>query len=91
MINQRCYTIDSIYIHFALQEFLSSHRIIHRDLAARNVLVCADGTAKISDFGLSRDIYKQNIYKKQGDGRLPLKWMALEALTHRIYTRQSDV
>ncbi|KAG5835279.1 fibroblast growth factor receptor 1b [Anguilla anguilla] len=72
-------------------EYLASRKCIHRDLAARNVLVTDDSVMKIADFGLARDIHHIDYYKKTTNGRLPVKWMAPEALFDRIYTHQSDV
>ncbi|XP_072177345.1 fibroblast growth factor receptor-like isoform X2 [Diadema setosum] len=72
-------------------EFLASKRCIHRDLAARNVLVTEDFEMKICDFGLARDIHYIDFYRKTTDGRLPVKWMAPEALFDRMFTTQSDV
>lgn len=46
---------------------------------------------KISDFGLSRDVHYNDYYRKKGNGRLPIKWMALEALDSHVYTIYSDV
>ncbi|XP_065215783.1 fibroblast growth factor receptor homolog 1-like isoform X2 [Planococcus citri] len=72
-------------------EYLASKRCIHRDLAARNILVSDNYEMKIADFGLARDIHNNDYYRKTTDGRLPVKWMAPEALFHRVYTSQSDV
>lgn len=70
---------------------MANKSVLHRDLAARNILVCADKTIKISDFGLSRDIGDDHIYTKRSDGRVPLKWLALESIMDREYTSESDV
>uniref|UniRef100_A0A673FMP7 Fibroblast growth factor receptor n=1 Tax=Sinocyclocheilus rhinocerous TaxID=307959 RepID=A0A673FMP7_9TELE len=72
-------------------EYLASRRCIHRDLAARNVLVTEDNVMKIADFGLARGVHQIDYYKKTTNGRLPVKWMAPEALFDRVYTHQSDV
>ncbi|KAM9111453.1 fibroblast growth factor receptor 3-like [Pangshura tecta] len=72
-------------------EYLASHKCIHRDLAARNVLVTEDNVMKIADFGLARDVANISCYKKTTSGRLPVKWMAPEALFDGVYTHQSDV
>lgn len=44
-------------------QYLASHHYVHRDLAARNCLVSDDFVVKISDFGLSRDIYSSDYYR----------------------------
>ena len=39
-------------------------QIVHRDLAARNVLVGDGEICKITDFGLARDVYKEDLYRR---------------------------
>ncbi|CAJ0590330.1 unnamed protein product [Cylicocyclus nassatus] len=71
--------------------YLGQKNIIHRDLAARNILISGTGgmkNAKISDFGLS--------FLASGDslpaqGRLPIKWLALECLQREMFSVKSDV
>ncbi|ELU12861.1 hypothetical protein CAPTEDRAFT_223117 [Capitella teleta] len=75
-----------------LQEFLTQKGFVHRDLATRNVLVSADRTtAKIGDFGLTRYIYDDHVYVTRRGSKLPLKWMAPEAIFDLVFTAQSDV
>jgi hypothetical protein len=69
---------------------LHKHNIVHRDLAARNILLTASGVPKISDFGMSR------ILEKDDEGKTnstigPACWMAPESLAHRNYSKKSDV
>uniref|UniRef100_A0A0X3PZ74 receptor protein-tyrosine kinase n=1 Tax=Schistocephalus solidus TaxID=70667 RepID=A0A0X3PZ74_SCHSO len=71
--------------------YLSFKGFVHRDLAARNCLVGSTLTVKIGDFGLTRDISDNHYYRKQGRARLPVRWMAPEALLEAYFTSKSDV
>ena len=55
------------------------------------MLVGEDYVMKIADFGLARHTRDMDYYRKTTDGRLPVKWLAIEALFDRVYTIQSDV
>ncbi|XP_078674229.1 fibroblast growth factor receptor 1-like isoform X2 [Branchiostoma floridae x Branchiostoma belcheri] len=70
---------------------LAAMQCVHRDLAARNILLGEGLIAKVSDFGLSRDIYEDAEYVKTTLSKLPLRWMAYESLFYNVYTIQSDV
>ncbi|XP_048459316.1 proto-oncogene tyrosine-protein kinase ROS-like [Rhincodon typus] len=77
--------------------YLEKMHFVHRDLAARNCLVSikeynsTNRKVKIGDFGLARDIYKNDYYRKEGEGLLPVRWMAPESLIDGMFTNQSDV
>lgn len=93
-INQTLEFAD--FLHICRQiaagmEFLVAHHYVHRDLAARNVLVGENTTVKISDFGLSRDIYSSDYYRVQAKSLLPVRWMPPEAILYGKFTAESDV
>lgn len=71
--------------------YLEERRLVHRDLAARNVLVQTPSCVKITDFGLAKLLdFDSDTYRAAG-GKMPIKWLALECIRHRIFTNKSDV
>ena len=49
---------------------------------------------KITDFGLSEDVYAKNYFRQGSSGgvvKLPVKWMAPESLTDGLFSQKSDV
>ena len=54
---------------------------------------------KVSDFGLSVDVYSRNYFRERRDGeeeeeatvKFPIKWMALESLNDGIFNKKTDV
>ncbi|XP_028969810.1 insulin-like growth factor 1 receptor [Esox lucius] len=71
--------------------YLNANKFVHRDLAARNCMVAEDYTVKIGDFGMTRDIYETDYYRKGGKGLLPVRWMSPESLKDGVFTTNSDV
>uniref|UniRef100_A0A915I7T5 receptor protein-tyrosine kinase n=1 Tax=Romanomermis culicivorax TaxID=13658 RepID=A0A915I7T5_ROMCU len=71
--------------------YLEAHKFTHRDLAARNCMVAVDGTCKIGDFGMARDIHYRNYYRPCGRRMMPVRWMSPEALKDATFSSKSDV
>ncbi|KAH9489542.1 hypothetical protein Btru_037420 [Bulinus truncatus] len=75
-------------------QHLEEKHFIHRDIAARNCLLTTKGPnrmAKIADFGMARDIYRSDYYKKSGKALLPVKWMPPEAFLDGVFSSKTDV
>ncbi|XP_050428827.1 proto-oncogene tyrosine-protein kinase ROS isoform X2 [Adelges cooleyi] len=75
--------------------YLEQMHFVHRDLACRNCLVTSSDpknlVVKIGDFGLARNIYTHDYYRRAGESLLPVKWMSPEAVMDCVFTSQSDV
>ena len=50
-----------------------------------------DLNIKIADFGLSRDVYMTDYYRQRSTEKIPIRWMAPEALHDRISNEKTDV
>ena len=48
-------------------------------------------TIKVADFGLARDVHIKEYYRQQSIGKIPVRWMAPEALHDKISNEKTDV
>ena len=46
---------------------------------------------KVADFGLARDVHIKEYYRQQTTGKIPVRWMAPEALHDKISNEKTDV
>ncbi|CAH8619485.1 unnamed protein product [Heterobilharzia americana] len=72
--------------------YLEEQHFVHRDIAARNCLVShnhsSGRTVKLCDFGLARDIYKNDYYRKRNEPKLPVRWMSPKRFV-MVYLQQN--
>uniref|UniRef100_A0A9J8DBJ9 receptor protein-tyrosine kinase n=2 Tax=Cyprinus carpio TaxID=7962 RepID=A0A9J8DBJ9_CYPCA len=91
-----CFCSIADMLHMSVQissgmKYLASLNFVHRDLATRNCLLDRHLTIKISDFGMSRNLYSSDYYRIQGRAVLPIRWMAWESILLGKFTTASDV
>eukprot|EP00467_Chlorarachnion_reptans_P018457 CAMPEP_0114514148 /NCGR_PEP_ID=MMETSP0109-20121206/15985_1 /TAXON_ID=29199 /ORGANISM="Chlorarachnion reptans, Strain CCCM449" /LENGTH=678 /DNA_ID=CAMNT_0001694141 /DNA_START=1465 /DNA_END=3501 /DNA_ORIENTATION=+ len=76
---------------------LHDSNLVHRDMACRNLLMKADHTIVICDFGLARkvgaeeDTKKKDYYSVNNSKELPYLWTAPESLRSGKFDKRSDV
>jgi Eph receptor A1 len=71
--------------------FLHMQGYVHRDIAARNVLLDENLVAKISDFGMCRQLSSGKSQYESSHGVVAFRWASPEAINFKTFSRASDV
>ena len=72
-------------------EYLHAHEIVHRDIKSANVLVTAEGTCKLADFGCSKQKLITDEVSQFTSCRGTPRWMAPEVIRQQKHRRFADI
>jgi hypothetical protein len=77
--------------HEAIDEEGNPLDIVHRDVSPQNILVGADGSARVLDFGVAKATGRSTQVTREGQVKGKFAYMAPEQITNVGVTRQSDI
>jgi len=77
--------------HEATDEEGNPLDIVHRDVSPQNILVGADGSARVLDFGIAKATGRAAQITREGQLKGKFAYMAPEQVTNVGVTRQSDI
>jgi serine/threonine-protein kinase len=81
------YAAEIVRVLAGAMEYAHQHSVIHRDLKPANILLAADGTPKIADFGLAKSLEDESVHTQTGTIMGTPSYMSPEqagGVTHEI-------
>jgi len=90
---------NQIHASFLITQPITFHHAFKHNYGCQNVLlhnfrIDFHHVIKVSDFGLTEDVYAKNYFRQGQEGgvvKLPVKWMSPESLNDGIFTEKTDV
>ncbi len=77
--------------HEATDEAGNPLDIVHRDVSPQNILVGADGSARVLDFGIAKATGRATQVTREGQVKGKFAYLAPEQITNVGVSRQSDI
>ena len=78
--------MQRVYVYIYIYIYNCTFNFIYHRIDARFII-------KVADFGLAENIYSKTYFRQEKDKtvKLPVKWLALEALTEGLFSEKTDV